>query len=145
MYAGSSIVFTAHSNNSLAIVDTFNIDTVRMLDTISYPHRGHHMRSMCLHGLQSTCHFSLQVRLLKGQFWVFNCPKKSLSNLPFKATLVVLWLWRLVLCTIWSCFFIFFFIFIFFLDQNMSFFVLLFFTHSSFVWLSVHLAVIIIN
>lgn len=44
MYAGSSIVFTAHSNNSLAIVDTFNIDTVRMLDTISYPHRGHDMR-----------------------------------------------------------------------------------------------------
>lgn len=35
MFAVSSIVFMARSNNSLAIVDMFNIDMVRMLDTMS--------------------------------------------------------------------------------------------------------------
>lgn len=107
MFAGSSIAPTAHGNNSPAVVDMFSIDTARMSDTMSYPQCRHHMCTLCLLGRESTCRFSAQLRLLKVQFWVFNCPRRSLSNFPFKAPLMVLWLRKSLLWTTWSCFFLF--------------------------------------
>lgn len=110
MFSGSLIAPTARGNNGPAVVDMFSIDTARMSDTMGYPQRRHHMCTLCLLGLESTCRFSVQLRLLKVQFWVFNYPRRSLSNIPFKAPLMVLWLRKSLLWTTWSCFFYFFLI-----------------------------------